>query len=78
MEYSVSNYLWEPGVKQKDGEMLNRGAPLKFVILKLKDINKVHSTFKCLRIKNKMQQNDYIKKSVVLCLFYSKKKVKGI
>lgn len=52
MNYSVSNYLREPRVKEKDGIMLTTGAPLKFVILWPQDINKIRCSIKVLLTKN--------------------------
>lgn len=70
MNYSISNYLGEPRVKEKDGIMLTTGAPLKFVILQPQDINKIYFSIKVLLTKNGIK-NDPIKIAVLWCLFYS-------
>lgn len=62
MNYSVSNYLREPRVKEKDGIMLTTGAPLKFVILQPQDINKIRFSITVLLTKNGIKNDPIIKK----------------
>ena len=47
MNYSVSHHLREPGVKQRDGVMHTRGVRLKFLLIAMQDINRIHFVFKC-------------------------------